>query len=311
MTRSIGTLRKETVVCITSAPAILSDTHILVSMVREDFHLMGYQNTVKNLVRPAEKVVAEKAFDLWNQKPEVARAGNAMILPIPAMRIERENLFDSGLDPDILQRMARTILVSDQEATRTYDGPIAKSIEIIDVGVYTVVVAQSVGVDQIAEALQSIPIKKQPVISLSLMESFIKFYPDWPILICCFSVSEATKAGPIFVAYTPIRGDFLFFPALDAHDGNSPNLADNVKVDHVLLASAMEMDVGRDIRFLYNQKMSANSNLQRLPQLMPNRVIGREQKGTRPNGDWAIRIEDVYAGNTDFFRILPPGAVMH
>jgi hypothetical protein len=83
--------------------------------------------------------------------------------------------------------------------------------------------------------MDRIPENKRPQINPELLAWYEKTYPGWSLALCCFDNKDKKKAEPLFWWYKPIDPKNLFFPAVDSHDGNPPDLTKKVPADHIIL----------------------------------------------------------------------------
>lgn len=264
--------------CVTTAPARLSNTILYAAEVREHTHVLGYQNTVQNL----------------------APGPNAMILPFPAIpgSMTRENVVSTEYCPNLLKDMARTIMPVSRGAfdgTRSF-GP--KKVEVFESGIYTVVLAHNT--KDIPEALQhDVPSHKKPNISPELFEAYSRWYPQWPIALCCFNNRDAASATPMLWWYYTISPRFLFAPAVDCHTGGVPDLYAPVDVDHTVIIGSR----------LGNSEGGTPFYTRSLPQPVQHwvidRIMGYEYKERMINGDFVFSIDEVRNWNYRTGRVQP------
>lgn len=264
--------------CVTAAPARLSNTILYAAEVREHTHVLGYQNTVQNL----------------------APGPNAMILPFPAIpgSMTRNNVVSTEYCPNLLKDMARAIMPARRSVTR---GIVAKSlgVEVFESGIYTVILAHDAR--DIPEALErDVPEDKKPNIKPELFETYSKWYPKWPIALCCFNNRDAASATPMLWWYYTISPRFLFAPAVDCHTGSVPDLDAQVDVDHTVVVGSNlgNVDGGTPLHFTRS-----------LPQPVQNwitdRVMGRQYKEKMRNGDFVFSMDDVRNWNFRAGRVQP------
>lgn len=266
--------------CCSLAPADFHGTRGLASEVRVKgklVHVLGYQNTAQNK----------------------ASGANAMFLPIPAKAgtMSAKNMLDVSNCPrvleDIEEAAARSIVL------RTLSAHPPGSVEVFDRGLYTVVLAQDAR--DIPAALERVRPERRPQLAPAIFAAYEKWYPGWTFALCCFNAREATRGEPMLWWYEPLDPDRLFFPALDAHSGEPPDLQAEVEVDHAMAVATESMRVSADVR--YRDKVSPE-----VAAYLPGRVLGMHLQHHTRNGDFVFLKSDVRAGNFRPERVLPPGA---
>ncbi|MEK9195605.1 MAG: hypothetical protein AAB975_04460, partial [Patescibacteria group bacterium] len=209
--------------CVTLGEARLSQTTIYVGVSKAftndhlNLHVCGYQNRVQD--GHAGTIMMMKS----RRSMGTANSGNAMILPFPAIpgTMSQKN-FLTGMDacPHVLQDMAATI----KSEARSLSLGIEKSssVEIFELDIYTVILAQNARL--IPDAILGVREDKRPPLKPNIFLAYDRWYPDWPVAVCCFNNKEGAFANPIMVPYEPLWPEFLFAPALDCHTGDVPNL---------------------------------------------------------------------------------------
>lgn len=299
--------------CISMGPAEFSDTYIYAG-IRGGEHVLIYQNRPSNMnqAHVATRTSSVPGMvDLWSTPESPVRPGNAMVWPVPSIgRLTKSNLFSLDRAPrlltDMWARHNRT-----ESATRGMSfgaTPKGIDIEVVDVGMYTVVVVNSANPDQVQEVLMSaVPVEKRPAVNTELLAWFAQSYPNWPLVIACFVAADAQLAVPFGVRYTPIRKDVLYLPGADAHDGNPPKIGERVATDHVLMFGAERINGGTQIEPVLR---TSGSKLGDEGLAFPAMFTGVASKTALPNGDWVIPVEDVIAGRLEGLkRSTPPKMV--
>jgi hypothetical protein len=212
--------------CVIESNAVLSNTTIYAARVRhpdgERVHVLGYQNSVSL----------------------TSAAPNAMILPVPtADLLGPENLVDARPFSGILNSYRRAV-VDMKPRTRSFSetkggdmlGVAAGSHRVFQSGSYTVASATSAA--GLAMAVKEVPAAVRPTIPYPFLASLSRMYPGWSFIACCFSGEdfEDRALDPVILWYRPLPGreEKLFAPAIDAHDGNPPDLSAFVGRDHTL-----------------------------------------------------------------------------
>lgn len=250
--------------CITSAPAKLSKTKILSIELEDGYHLLSYANTAKNL--------ADKA--------------NCMILPVPGS-LTQSDFFDTTAYAGFLKELEANFTSRSRSASKSLKTLSAK-VENFQLGMYNVFL--STDIHAIGGILDKLPEDQKPDISKNLLTFFEKAYPSCNFVVCVFSNNSSMDSQPIMFRYKPNNEKILFFPAVDAHDGNAPDLSKQVDVDHFLFteissAKSFEFKDSKVPSFLKNRKLS-----------------GFKYTGSQLNGDW---VHNVNSSSLDFNRVHP------
>lgn len=297
--------------CCSLQPAHFSSTKGFTGEALKDgkvVHLLGYQNTVANRVSGA------------------TATGNAMFLPIPAKpgTMTQQNVLDTTSCPRFMEDMENAIrdrLKGGRGLSRGGSlGVVPASFVVFEHDIYTVVLANNAEV--IPEALKQVPAEKRPALNPAIFKAYAKWYPGWTFALCCFNTSQESQAKPLLWWYEPMYSERLFFPALDAHNGNPPNLGARVDVDHALIASSYKLNPsvasgtkpkvlksGYPIYAVAHQVQYRDTSMSAsLRKLLPDFAIGKQYSQQMPNGDFWFEADDVRRGIFDVKRELPPGA---
>lgn len=274
--------------CLTLEPAKLSSTIIYAAEVQSPEgqlrHVIGYQNKA------------------------VSRGPNAMILPIPAAgSLGQENVIDTRVFKGVLDNYAKAV----KRLNPTF-GFRRKSVtndalfQVFESGSYTIALADSgEGID---EALKFVPENKRPRITPRFLSALESLYPGWPLAVCCFE-GELEAPEPLLWWYEPKFPSYLFAPAIDAHDGNPPDITQRVRRDHTIVFASEFSD-----RYL---ESSLYYDLAEVPVehqwLFSRKICGAEIHGLTGNGDFVLPVDQVrdrqvnsYLANLDVS--LPPVA---
>jgi hypothetical protein len=272
--------------CVTVARGKLSNTIVLAAQTRvegEMRHVMGYQN-----------------------RPSTRRGPNAMVLPVPTLpgTLTPDALILTEDFPHILDDMVMSMRPS--VASRG-EVPVdaVQEVVVFKHGIYTVVLAQHAGA--IPAAYPLVPERKRPPLNRKLFDAYDEWYPDWPVLVCCFDNQDAAKADPILLTYQPRNPDVLFFPALDCHTGKVPNRRAKVLVDHDLVFSTPDMPQGMPVHYRDDIPDDVRT-------ILPDEVLGiGYRRVDMPNGDWVVPVAALNDGRwreTAFWwqeaRLTPP-----
>ena len=279
--------------CCTLRPAELSKTILYSGEAERErnlVHVLGYQNRAKN------------RFD----------GPNAMILPFPAAGPmgPRNCLETTGLRW-LMNDLAAAVHVErlTRSASRGFGSLAlgsAKSVTVFDSGEYTVVLADDAR--DIPSALERVPEAKRPDMNEEIFDAYAKWYPEWPIALCCFASRKEVEAEPLLWWFEPKDPKVLFAPALDAHSGNAPDLTEHVRVDHSVVFGSTLHSRGQPVR--YRREVPRH-----VSPFVADRVVGEEFQTALTNGDFAIPVarmssmlESVTSTRIKINRVLPPGA---
>lgn len=270
--------------CCTLEPAELSKTILYAgeTKVGDDVvHVLGYQNRAKNL----------------SEHP------NAMILPFPAAEpMTKENVLDiSGFKTfmqsyDTIVRMfeprprGRGLLLGSSNKLNS------RGFDVFDSGMYTVVLADNAL--KVSDAMHLVPEKKRPQFHYGIFGKYAKWYPNWPIAICCFDGS--VEPEPMLWWYKPKSLENLFMPALDAHDGHAPRIGALVEVDHTVVFGSTIKPFGAKAR-LENVPVH-------LEPFLARQVVGSTLQCKMPNGDFHMAVDALKEQWVRPRRLPPPGA---
>ncbi len=195
--------------CITSKKSEMKSTKIasLVDYYTGRHHLV-YANNVHNL----------------------HRGPNCLILPIPGEIIE---VHDTTAYHSFMDELADNFREPVGRGLSTAKGK--GNIVIKEVGVYTVLICNKIVPDEIMKTLKKVDHWKRPDISEELMSWYASFYgKNAQLLICCFDNLEMEKAQPVWVEYAPFNMLAAFYPAVDSHNGEPPQMDKWVDRDHQL-----------------------------------------------------------------------------
>ena len=274
--------------CLTLEPAKLTDTILYAAETLHEgklVHVMGYQNNAENL----------------------SRGPNAMLLPIPTdVLLGPGNTLDMREAKSVLVNYRTAIHAANTRLSRGFSKSLGMdddcdAIQVFESGSYTVVLAKDAR--DIPAALKHLPDNKRPGrANQAIFDAYAKWYPGWPLALCAWDGS--VKAEPMLWWYEPKDASRLFLPALDAHDGNPPDLSAKVAVDHTIAVGSVSAPNGYDVRF-DNEVPAA------LRPFLATKISGHEfNEGTiLQNGDFSIPLKHVASGNGHAVqRVLPPGA---
>ena len=287
--------------CVSFKPAHFSATTLYAAVVG-GLHVLGYQNTAQSIVGPNK----DRDWDWDIEFDPTAGVGNAMLLPIPAMpgTMGQENVFATALCKNILQDIGAAVSprrdVARSMLSFSDSMSIPKGVQIFETDVFTDVLADDPR--KLAEVLAAIPQEKRPGLNVALLEAYAKWYPEWTMLLRCFSNTEPKKGLPLLCSYLPMYRDRLFAPALDCHTGEVPNLKTLVDVDHTVAFGVAGDKIGSAVRYT-DPSIPAN-----VRPLLVGKVVGEKFDTRLQNGDFVCRVSDIIDGDFDYKRLPPPGA---
>lgn len=228
-----------------------------------------------------------------------------MILHFPAREaMGKENVIDLGeKGKGVLDIMCNPFK---QHHSRGLKGLVSNSVklEIFNTGIYTVVMSNKPSL--ISQALQLVPENKRPAISPQLIQWYEDNYPGYSVAVCCFDNQEAQGAQPLFWWYKPMNPQELFFPAVDCHSGQIPDLTKKVEVDHLLACAVKGIDSSANGARVFDKASLIEEPFQ---EYFPERIVGADYTFSPPlnNGDFIISKTDVLTGKMKFKRVPPPG----
>ncbi|MCB0353423.1 MAG: hypothetical protein KDD64_07865 [Bdellovibrionales bacterium] len=261
--------------CVSSSPADFVGTKLYAGEITQGsspIHVIGYQNTAQDL----------------------SGAPNCMMIPFQSSEPMTEaNVLDTSYCPHIITDMVDAVMpVRATRGMKSFGGD-SKGVQIFDHDIYTVV-PFPVGAN-IFDALRSVRNERRPRISEAMIEFWERHYPGYHLALCCFNNAEAKAANPMLWRYRPQNPDVLVAPAIDAHDGNPPDLMHQVELDHKLVLGSDRFEPTADqVPVRYRDTLTDE-----LRRVLPFGVIGREFYGRRPNGDFLINVSELRAGNPD------------
>ncbi len=271
---------------------------------------LGLAKLTKTVLYAAEAKVNGKyvhVLGYQNQAENLTQGPNAMILPFPAAEsMGSTNVVDTSKCQKILTNYASAVKPLTRGGDSLYASKGAmKSIQVFDTGNYTVVLADDA--NDIPSALNQVPVSKRPRINDAVFNAYSKWYPNQPIALCCFEQGAKTAPEPMLWYYVPKDPTRLFAPALDAHDGNPPDLNQKVKVDTaVIFGSACDpISYQYASGVLFQDKVPDN-----VRPFLASRVWGHHIDNRLENGDFSLLISSLNNGATkpSWERVQPPGA---
>jgi len=197
--------------CMTVNKAALSATKILSIKLDNGNHFIAYSNKAKN----------------------TSGEPNAMILAIPGTT-KPEWFHNTEKYRGFLDEITEKARWQEDWNGIRSRGMKGKSLhKEFQLGMYTIGLADSF--DGAEAFINSLPKEKKPQVSEGLRNFLREKYDGWSFAVCCFDSNETIDAQPIAFEYTPFNPDLIYFPTLDAHDGDAPNLLKKVDADHTFI----------------------------------------------------------------------------
>ncbi len=270
--------------CVSMHPAEFSGTTLYVGRRRHPehglVHVLGYRNTAANR----------------------ADGPNAMLLHLPARGMTQANFLDVGDSTDVLDRMVDAVrprsVAAGGMAAMDWMGGDGGRVEVFEHDIYTVMLAADP--TDLPAALGRVPAHKRPALNPELMRFYAERYPGHALAVCCFDNASAAQAKPLLMWYEPLDPEVLVAPALDAHTGRPPGMVGKVPVDHWVLFGSDESPA------LWGEPVEYGPGMRHgLRAFLPDRVVGRRYEGLLPNGDFAVRHEDLLTSGTAEVRRVP------
>jgi hypothetical protein len=246
--------------CVSNAPANFNGT-IIYSGISGDSHVLGYQNQMQNL----------------------SSGPNAMILHFPAkVKMTQANVLVTENCPNILKNMKEAI-ESNQPVMRSFSMTEAKSVQVFDSGIYTIILADDAR--SIPSVLHLVPANKRPSLNTQLFTFYAEQFPECQIALCCFDSKDVVKSDPLIWVYSPIDVNTFHLPGLDCHTGGIPN-NDYVNRDHWLIFGS---DKGEIVYYTDNIPTATKK-------FLPGKVIGFNLNSESRNGDFKVPVKSLAKG---------------
>ncbi|MGL4758219.1 MAG: hypothetical protein ACRCXZ_02705 [Patescibacteria group bacterium] len=248
--------------CIFVKQAVATGTKELIHQINDEEQLLMYQNTVSSLEGP-----------------------NCMVLPM----VNAESLSGNQIFLAPYESVLDDILSSALSGPPTRSGSSrslsAKSIEIIERGIYTIIVYNDASL--VKDALLDVPTNKRPEFNqgtLNLLNNL-----DSSGILACFDNAESKKAAPICIRYKTKDPSIMVAPGWDDHDGTG-DVSKNVKRDHTIVFTAQDYSTWSTWDVNYSQSLNSEWKTM-LPKLVGFPIV-LNGKST-PNGDIKVTLEDV------------------
>lgn len=255
--------------CMSSEPSVMSNTKLYVGRAEhlgKNVHVLAYQNTAESDVP------------------------NCMILPFPAKEpmgpanIIDTSKFDKFLDEIVesTREVLKGVYLNSKRLTLGFDDDLA---QVFNSGSYAVVLASNP--DQIVPALERVEEVKRPKITKEFMDKLGELYPEHQFAVCCWKGN--IKPEPLLWWYEPTNPEVLFYPAMDAHDGNPPDLDKKVVVDTNLVTGTRE----KPSKSAYYSKVYYSQDISEIRHLLPDYARGTKVWNLLPNGDFTMKQDGI------------------
>lgn len=198
--------------CIAVLPSEMENTKILSIPVGGDSlnHFLCYSNNVVNL----------------------SGSPNAMILPVPGI-VKQEWFYDTTPFKFFMNDISDNCnylydyLGREKSLSR---GGLSVNFKL---GQYSIYVVPQDG--DLTQTISSIDESIRPTIKNSFYDFFDKYYKNCSFVICLFGNNDTIDAQPIAFEYLPNNPNLLYFPTMDCHNGEIPDLNQYVKLNHIFL----------------------------------------------------------------------------
>ena len=257
--------------CICVAPGSFNSTKVYAgeaTLNGKYVHVLAYQNNAEGQNK---------------QEP------NAMILPFPTnVVMDRANVINTKSFSNFLQNIADASKIQSKSRGLKMDNLIvagAASFDVFENGSYTVILADNIKV--VPKAMTHVVEEKRISFSYRFLLNFDKLYADQPVAVCLWKGD--VKAEPLLWWYEPKDKGTLFVPTMDSHDGNGPNLEDEVEVDHIISVGSNLLDERR----FYNRVHYQDFLTDTAKQLLPTYVHGTKISHFMKNGDMFVKVADL------------------
>lgn len=266
--------------CVTSQPAIISDTMVLTTALNPGTHMTAYQNKALSHTGDA----------------------NCMFLHLPGDSLHLVQGIDAthGFMSDVTQSLPRLQPIErGMSRSGSFRGSFNPAPRIEEYGDYRVVFANKP--EDTLTVLDQLPPEFRPtrVHSLELLAHWYKrHFEGYGIILVCWRGTLA-PTHPVAVSYEPFHPEYLFAPGVDGHDGNLPQLG---------------APIGRGFKVAFSQRGRdcAHTVSYREPsvgrkQWAPLSVSGfNDDRSRAPNGDYWVRQSDLYLTGVDLAEKLVP-----
>ena len=212
-----------------------------------------------------------------------------MILAIPG-KTKQEWFYDTTKYKRFLNDIISRASYDEGYLGNRYRGfKLNKSLSVFNVGMYTVGLS-----DSFDNVLGFIRDKAQITDSLAVF--FKERYKGWSFAVCLFDSNKAIDAQPIAFEYTPFDSDVIYFPTMDAHTGNAPDMNEKVDVDHTFIYE----HTGNVDEELYQEFVELENK--DVPEFLKKRKYRyiEVHNDMEPNGDTYMNISDI--SNTPFSK---------
>ena len=180
---------------------------------------MNESEMSKTIVYAAPAMLGGKVVHVLGYQNQARSEGpNAMVLPFPtAAKMGPNNMVDMTECPGLLTDLRAITTPMARGGARSFSGS-RGLVQVFALGSYHVVLAEDAR--DIAGALKRVPGEKRPTAKPGFFDAYYDLYPGQPVAVCCWAGNVAPE--PLLWWFEPTDPDTLFFPGVDAHDGEPP-----------------------------------------------------------------------------------------
>ncbi len=235
-------------------------------------HVLAYQNKPQNL----------------SDKP------NCMLLHVPSAEpLTPENIVDTRDCPNLFSQLQINALKKTNHLGR--GGVASAPNHLVTMGIYHIAILNNV--KQAEEVISKIPRQKQPKIKQTFFDFYQKYFPNYPLLLCCFNNQDIAKASPILIHYSPINRDYLMIPNLEGH-GSLPIIGEKIATNRMYF-------YGTTNPSKINPRIT-NDIPKNLHPFLPKWIDTQYVDFFLPNTDVLIELEDIRQGGDvrPYFKLL-------
>lgn len=118
-----------------------------------------------------------------------------MLLHLPARKVTSAQFLSMGRCDRVLRDMAAVAVRSmgrGPTLSTEMEWMGGARVEVFEHDIYTVVLAERA--TDIPRALERVPERKRPMVSLELLQFYADCFPRHPVALCCFDNTEAMQA---------------------------------------------------------------------------------------------------------------------
>jgi hypothetical protein len=187
-----------------------------------------------DIVHPERGPLRVLAY-LNNAKNLVPGLPNCMPLQVETdTDLTPEDIIDTTPHPTVLKDMFDIY----HPKTRSLRKEI-EEVFVVEMGIYHLVVMNSLSQEGLAKALAQVPENKRPHFSEKMLSFYKENLPNCKLILACFDTTEAKNASTILVTYIPSNPDKIRLPMLEGH-GSFPVIAAPVEVHQKIVVGFPE-----------------------------------------------------------------------